>query len=82
MKFEIQCTTNKLIHRVSDNSAVYFEWFLITNFEISDTKIDLESDKKKTADIEGVSALIAYELQRMPTASYEFDMDDIMKVCV
>ncbi|XP_031621410.1 probable arginine--tRNA ligase, mitochondrial [Contarinia nasturtii] len=43
------------------------------------TKIDLDFDEKKTADFQGVAALIAYELQRMPTASYEFNMDDIVK---
>lgn len=30
--------------------------------------------------MEGVSAIIAYELQRMPTASYEFDMEKIVNV--
>lgn len=45
-----------------------------------DTKIDLNIDGKRTADILGVSALIAYELQRMPTANYEFDMENIVRV--
>lgn len=49
-------------------------------FSISDTKVDLASDEKRTADMEGVSAIIAYELQRMPTASYEFNMDNIVNV--
>lgn len=48
-------------------------------FEI-DTRINTECDEKKTADIQGVSAIIAYELQRTPTANYEFDMDSIIAV--
>lgn len=51
-----------------------------SNLSFSDTKIDLNIDDKRTADIEGVTAIIAYELQRMPTASYEFDMESIVKV--
>lgn len=61
---------------------MFFLSFLIQILfeKLADTKIDSESDAKRTADIEGVSAIISYELQRMPTASYEFDMDNIMKV--
>lgn len=52
----------------------------LIQYALSDTRIDIESDEKRTADIQGVSAIIAYELQRMPTASYEFDMENIVKV--
>lgn len=48
----------------------------------SDTKIDLETDEKETADILGVSAIISYELQRTPTANYQFSFEDVIKVCV
>lgn len=49
---------------------------------ISDTKIDLKTDEKETADILGVSAIISYELQRTPTANYQFSFEDVIKVCV
>lgn len=45
----------------------------------SDTKIDVQTDKD-TADVLGVTALIAYELQRTPTANYAFDMQHIIDV--
>lgn len=44
-----------------------------------DTKIDVKNDQQ-TADILSVSALIAYELQRTPTANYAFDMQNIIDV--
>lgn len=50
-------------------------------FFISDTKIDLNADEKETADVLGVSAIISYELQRTPTANYEFNFEDVIKVC-
>lgn len=46
-------------------------------FLFSDTKVDLATDHE-TADIQGVSALIVYELQRTRTSSYAFNLDAVL----
>lgn len=66
-------------------SQVLFKGIIQINYYlkkifISDTKIDLNVDSKRTADILSVSALITFELERKATASYEFDMENIITV--
>lgn len=49
------------------------------SFFLTDTKIDIETDKGRTADILGVSAIVISDLQRNRLSGYNFDLPKILE---